>query len=140
MQYDYTWRHFRIPICKNHFRKKFLCKNTKMKNQVFCIKIAKNGLKIDEKCQKMSNNFHFSFFSAKIYPKKNKEIIFFKFLSKNWIPEIFRKFCDHYWHIFRPISPFSHFCNFRKKYSIHFRFSQKSKYAKNGKIGLKMCQ
>ena len=29
------------PICKNHFRKKVLCKNAKMKNQVFVSKLPK---------------------------------------------------------------------------------------------------
>ena len=78
----FAFSHFRIPICKNHFRKKILCKNAKMKNQVFRIKITKNGLKIDKKCQKMLNNFHFPFFSAKIYPQKKQRDHFLKFLSK----------------------------------------------------------
>ena len=37
----FAFSHFRIPICKNHFRKKFLCKNAKMKNQVFVQKLPK---------------------------------------------------------------------------------------------------
>ena len=44
----------------SHFCKKNLCKNAKIKTPMFYIKIAKNGLKIEEKCQKMSKKFSFS--------------------------------------------------------------------------------
>ena len=46
-----------FAISKNNFLKK----DAKMTNWVFCIKIAKNGLKIEEKCQKMSKKIIFLF-------------------------------------------------------------------------------
>ena len=42
-----------------------------MKNQIFCTEIAKNGLKIEEKCQKMSKKISFSFFFSQNWPKNN---------------------------------------------------------------------
>ena len=65
----------------SHLQKSFSQKNfvQKRKNEKpgFHIKIAKNGLKIDEKCQKMSNHFHFPiFFQPKSTQKKPKRSFF----------------------------------------------------------------
>ena len=62
-----------------------------MKNWVFFIKIAANGLKIEEKCQKMSKkNSIFPIFQSKFPQKTTKEI---HFLSKTFYSG---RFCDYF--------------------------------------------
>ena len=56
------------------FTKKKLCKNEKIENPICCLKIAKNGLKIESKSQK--KNSFYPFFSQNP-PKTTKNSFFF---------------------------------------------------------------
>ena len=65
----FAFSRFRIVICKNDFRKKFGAKTQKWKTPVFCLKIAKNGLKLEVKGQKCKKNHSSHFFQSKTTKK-----------------------------------------------------------------------
>ena len=98
------------------------CKN----EELFCIKIAKSGLEIEERCQKMLKIFHLPYLS-KNPPKTTKEIHFLKFLCKKLNSWGFSEILWLFLTLFRPILPF-------------FAFSQKIQYLFSHFVKIKICK
>ena len=71
------FRIFAYPICKNYFRKKILCRNEKMNNWFFVLKLPKMDFK---KLKKNVSVKKILIFLSKYTPK---QIHFLKFLYKN---------------------------------------------------------
>ena len=61
------FRVFSLSFAKMIFAKNFVQKRKNEKNPVFCLKIAKNGLKFEAKDQKCQKKSFLPFFSVKNY-------------------------------------------------------------------------